>query len=109
MHVTVALSGQGADELLGGYRKHRAAAVIGQWRHIPRGLRRPVERAALRAPGGRRRVAEAFAADGAADRLLAMSSQLHGVARGRLVRGRLAGLDGGGRVARNRCAAQRHH
>ena len=34
-HVTVALSGQGADELLGGYRKHRAAAIAGAWRKLP--------------------------------------------------------------------------
>lgn len=33
-HVTVALSGQGADELLGGYRKHRAAAIVGAWRRL---------------------------------------------------------------------------
>ena len=35
-HVTVALSGQGADELLGGYRKHRAAAIAGYWTRLPR-------------------------------------------------------------------------
>ncbi len=35
-HVTVALSGQGADELLGGYLKHRAAAVCGYWNRLPR-------------------------------------------------------------------------
>ncbi len=37
--VTVALSGQGADELLGGYRKHRAAAIAGAWQRLPRPLR----------------------------------------------------------------------
>src|SRR5689334_658443 len=33
--VTVALSGQGADELLGGYRKHRAASLAGSWSRLP--------------------------------------------------------------------------
>ena len=38
-HVTVALSGQGADELLGGYSRHRVAAMIGRWNRAPGPLR----------------------------------------------------------------------
>jgi asparagine synthase (glutamine-hydrolysing) len=33
--VKVALSGQGADELLGGYRKHQAASIVPAWEHLP--------------------------------------------------------------------------
>ena len=47
-HVTVALSGQGADELLGGYPKHKAAALVGEWRRLP--SRPPWRGRAPRAP-----------------------------------------------------------
>jgi asparagine synthase (glutamine-hydrolysing) len=39
-HVTVALAGQGADELLGGYLKHKAAALASTWHRLPGPLRR---------------------------------------------------------------------
>ena len=39
-HVTVALSGDGADEMLGGYATHGAAATARKYRRWPRWLRR---------------------------------------------------------------------
>jgi asparagine synthase (glutamine-hydrolysing) len=93
-HVTVALSGQGADELLGGYRKHRAAAIVREWRRIPRVLRSPLETLSARSPRRFRRAARTLAAPDPAARLIAMSGQLDGDLRDRLVRGPLAELDG---------------
>ena len=50
-HVTVALSGQGADELFGGYRKHQAASLVGRWQRLPRPIRAVGAAAAPLAPG----------------------------------------------------------
>ena len=51
-HVTVALSGQGADELLGGYSRHRAATFMRTWNRLPGPLRKLTKRGAT----GSRRV-----------------------------------------------------
>jgi asparagine synthase (glutamine-hydrolysing) len=93
-HVTVALSGQGADELLGGYRKHRAAAIAGAWRRVPRPARRAFLAAAAHGPGRLRRPVETLGAVGPAERLLAMSGALTAETRRSLARGPLAELDG---------------
>jgi asparagine synthase (glutamine-hydrolysing) len=74
--VTVSLSGQGADELLGGYRKHEIAAMAGA---VARGLPRPLRRACATATrrcaatGTVARGVMALTTDDPAERLLAMS------------------------------------
>ena len=74
-HVTVALSGQGADELLGGYAKHKAAAAAARWQRLPGPARAAATSLALRGPKRFRRAARTLAAPGSVDRLLAMSGR----------------------------------
>jgi asparagine synthase (glutamine-hydrolysing) len=93
-HVTVALSGQGADELLGGYRKHQAAALVSSWQRMPSGLQRIGNRFASSAPARFQRPASTLAAAGAAERLVAMSGRVNASLRSQLYRGALAELDG---------------
>jgi len=94
-HVTVALSGQGADELLGGYRKHRAAAIVGAWTRMPRPVRAVGAAASQRPPARFDRLFRTLNAPDPAARLLAMSGNLDPRRRRELVRGPLAALDGG--------------
>jgi asparagine synthase (glutamine-hydrolysing) len=74
-HVTVALAGQGADELLGGYRKHQVAAVAGIVGRSPRIARATLAAAARALPRGSTaaRGLEAVTARSAPARMLAMS------------------------------------
>ena len=103
-HVTVALSGQGADELLGGYAKHKAAAAAARWQRIPGPARAAATSLAQRGPRRFRRAARTLAAPGSVERLLAMSGRLDGVLRADLVRGPLAAVDG--EAARRAVAAR---
>ena len=93
-HVTVALCGQGGDELLGGYAKHRAAAIASVWNRVPGPARRLGTAAALRGPARIRRAARTLAAGGTVERMIAMGSPLDDDLRGRLFHGALAEHDG---------------
>jgi asparagine synthase (glutamine-hydrolysing) len=87
-HVKVVLSGQGADELLGGYRKHQVAYATELLQRLPEPLR------AAAALAGRTLSPESTAARGmralstedAAERLLAMSRVLPSGQRQTLLR-----------------------
>src|SRR5581483_6925460 len=95
-HVTVALSGQGADELLGGYSRHQAAAAAGVWRRLPAPVRAFSETLAPLGPRRLRRALPALAAAGTVERFLAMAggNRADPAIRRRLRAGRLAELDG---------------
>jgi asparagine synthase (glutamine-hydrolysing) len=74
-HVTVALCGQAADELLGGYAKHAVAHAADHLRRLPSPARSLLAAAARRLPEGSRggRGLRAIATDDNAERLLQMS------------------------------------
>ena len=92
--MTVALSGQGADELLGGYRKHRAAALAGTWSRLPAPVRSMGTFALQHGPSRLGRVPQTLGAADPAERMLAMSGRLGTGLRRDLLRGPLAELDG---------------
>lgn len=88
--VTVALSGQGADELFGGYRKHRVASLAESWQRLPGGLRAGVAAVGRQGPGRAGRMMEALQAPDAATRLLASSTLIQPELRGQLFAGAMA-------------------
>src|SRR5436190_8752508 len=104
-HVTVALSGQGADEQLGGYRKHLAASLVERAAALPKPAGRLA--GAVSARLGQERLARVLAADGASQRLLASSGRLTAAERAQLVRGPLSRLDGRAAIRTVRARAGR--
>ena len=70
--VTVALAGQGADELFAGYDRHRNAALAERWLRVPAPLRTLAEALGTRAPGSVARRTRALALRDPAERYLGL-------------------------------------
>jgi asparagine synthase (glutamine-hydrolysing) len=92
--VTVALSGQGADELLGGYPRHRSAAIVAAWGRLPTGVQSLLAAGAARGPARWQRASAVLAAPDAATRYLVQQTRLPDELRERLFVGPLEGAHG---------------
>ncbi len=89
--VKVVLSGQGADEPLGGYERHQAAAALRFAAAVPRPLHRPILGLAEALPRNERakRAARLLGADPGIDRLLRVFEISDAATRARLTGGPL--------------------
>ena len=94
-HVTVALSGQGADELFGGYRRHRNAATLGHWSRLPGPVQSLAARSLTYAPSRFSRRARILGERDPALRYALTKENMTAKQRARLAVGPLAAVEAG--------------
>jgi asparagine synthase (glutamine-hydrolysing) len=92
--VPIALSGQGADGILGGLPEHRTAAIVARLDFLPAPTKRLLRGAFARRPGRMQRGSRVLAANGAVDRFLAACGGISPDADRALLRPELAEIVG---------------
>jgi asparagine synthase (glutamine-hydrolysing) len=92
--VTVALSGQGADELLGGYRRHASVVFADRFSGLPSPFRSLLRSSERYLPSRFQRAARTIGASDPAARHLGLTGNINARLHRSLVRGHLAAEDG---------------